>query len=92
MNIFEVFATERNLSLQWPYDSNTLVNFIDWAVFSRKLAPSSIKSYLSHIKLVHSLRGFGTDAFKNFLCKTQIKGSCHETLTTINSHIQLKCH
>ena len=78
MNMFELFASERNIVLSWPFIPATVINFIDWAVFSRKLAPSSIKSYLSHMKLVHSLRGLDSSAFQNFLCKTQIKGVCHE--------------
>lgn len=50
-------------------------DFIHWATFIRKIAPSTIVQYLSHLRLIHELRGIDASACKNFLCKTQIRGA-----------------
>jgi len=75
LNMLEKFAHANKLTVVWPIALDTLTGFIDWAIFHKKLAPSSVKSYLSHIKLVHKLRGLDISACENFMCKTQLKGA-----------------
>jgi len=75
LNILEKFAIFENIKLSWPVSEYILIKFIDWAASTRNLAPSSISSYMSHIKLIHKLRGLNSDACDSFICKTQIKGA-----------------
>jgi len=75
MNILEKFASVTHCVISWPVKEHVLIDFVDWAVSSRKLAPSSISSYMSHIRLIHKLRGMDYSACDSFICKTQIKGA-----------------
>jgi len=75
LNVLEKFAHTHHIELKWPISVDVLSSFINWCVFHKNLAPSSITSYMSHIKLIHCLRGFDASACENFLCKTQLKGA-----------------
>jgi hypothetical protein len=75
LNTFEHFTREKKINVSWPLNVDVVSQFINWATFSRDLSPSTIVSYLSHLKLVHKLRGLDYSGVSNFICKTQIRGA-----------------
>ena len=75
LNCLEDFELESGLVLSWPVTPDIVSNFLHWCVFDRKLKPSSIVSYMSHIKLIHNLRGLDGSACDDFACKVQIRGA-----------------
>lgn len=86
LNIFEKFTHESSINPSWPLDSEVISNFIHWATFVRKISPSTIVSYLSHIRLIHDLRGLDSSACRSFICKTQIRGAQNLTFYEPASH------
>jgi hypothetical protein len=75
LNLYESFCASQKKITCWPISENVLGDFIDWATFSRNIKPSSIVSYISHLKLIHKLRKIDDSACNSFLCKTLIKGA-----------------
>jgi hypothetical protein len=75
LNTFENFASARKIVVSWPLDVAVVSEFISWATFSKDLSPNTITSYLSHLKLIHKLRGLDCSGVSNFICKTQIRGA-----------------
>jgi hypothetical protein len=71
LNTFENFAKVKKIIVTCPLDVAVVSDFISWVTFSRNLSPSTIISYLSHLKLVHRLRGLDYSGVSNFICKTQ---------------------
>jgi hypothetical protein len=65
----------KNLDSSFPINECTLGSFIDWATFEGKISPSTISAYISHLKLIHKLKGINTIGCDSFLCKTQIRGA-----------------
>jgi len=89
-NILENFALHTGVTITWPVNLTTITGFIDWAIIHKNLVPSSVRSYLSHIKLIHKLRGIDASACENFLCKTQIKGATNLQFYKPNSRVAKK--
>ena len=58
LNCFETFECSSGTHYDWPLSNNALSEFAAWAVSVRNLLPSTVKSYLSSISVIHELRGF----------------------------------
>ncbi len=53
----------------------TVRTFIHWCTFVRNLSPNTITLYMSHLKMIHNLRGVDDRSCTSFLSKTQIRGA-----------------
>jgi len=69
LQLLDKFQCETKLLIAWPLDTNFISAFIHWAIFVKKLAPTSVTSYMSHIKVIHKLRGIDHSACENFAFK-----------------------
>jgi hypothetical protein len=74
-NSFLKFCVAKNFNSSFPIDEYTLGSFIDWATFENRVSPSTISAYISHLRLIHKLKGISTVGCDSFLCKTQIRGA-----------------
>jgi len=75
LNLFNNFCHKKGIVASFPICEETLSRFINWLVFERKVKPTSVTAYLSHLKLIHKLRKLNTESFKSFICKAQIRGA-----------------
>ena len=73
--LLDKFQYETKLLITWPLDTNFISAFIHWAIFVKKLAPASVTSYMSHIKVIHKLRGIDHSACENFAFKRHLRGA-----------------
>jgi hypothetical protein len=74
-NAYEKFCKERSLDCVFPITEDRMGEFINWAIFLRKISPNSMTSYISNLKLIHNMRRIPTEGCDSFLCKTQIRGA-----------------
>jgi hypothetical protein len=76
LNTFACFEADMRNVYPWPLPITTCRAFVVWCHQCRKLAPSTIRSYMSAIKFVHSLRGYATDYISNdFTLAQLLKGA-----------------
>jgi hypothetical protein len=75
LNTFENFCKDCNVTAVWPLNQETVNGFIHWCTFVRKLSPNTITSYMSHLKMIHNLRGVDDSSCTSFLSKAQIRGA-----------------
>ena len=65
----------KNVLFSWPLNSTFISRFMHWAIFTKKLSPNSVSSYMSHIKLIHKLRGLETSCCEDHYFKFQLRGA-----------------
>jgi len=61
LNTFACFEADSRKVFPWPLPLSACRSFIVWGSTVRKLSHSTLKSYLSAIKFMHTLRGFNCD-------------------------------
>jgi len=61
LNTFACFEADSRKIFSWPLPISVCRAFIVWGSSVRKLSHATIKSYLSAIKFVHTLRGFNCE-------------------------------
>lgn len=74
LNCFKLYENTHPPSSSWPLNHTILCSFTVWACNERKLKSSSISSYLSSLKTIHSLQNLDCSAFDNFTLKSLIRG------------------
>ena len=74
LNCFKLYQSSHPPSSPWPINHIILCSFTVWACTERKLKSSTISSYLSSLKTIHSLRNLDCSAFENFTLKSLIRG------------------
>ena len=78
LNVFSCFEAHKRKVSTWPLSLPVCRAFVIWCFGVRKLAPSSIKSYLSAIKFIHNLRGFPSEHITtDFFLAQLLKGANH---------------
>ena len=81
--MWELCKDETNQDLTLPWTQREMLIFIDWLVNDRKVASSTIKSYLAGISKFHVLDGFDEPKLKTTLVKQVLKGKLNkEKITT----------
>jgi hypothetical protein len=75
LNAFKKFCVQKGVNYELPIASETMNDFVSWAILDLKISPDSIKSYVSNLKLIHKLKGLPTTGCSNFKCKTLIRGA-----------------
>ncbi len=75
LNVFCCFEAYTRKVSPWPLPITVCRSFVIWCFDKRKLAPSSIKSYLSGLKFITNLRGFPSEYIvEDFIIKQLLKG------------------
>jgi hypothetical protein len=80
LKCLEQFAVVNNLTLTWPLSKPSLRNFVQWALHSRKLSPTTLTLYLSVIKTAHKLKDLDTENFSDFFVTSMLKGASNLAL------------
>jgi hypothetical protein len=57
-NAFSEFESATGRKYSWPISREVWRSFIVWCHYDKKLSSNSIRTYLSALKFVHTLRGF----------------------------------
>ncbi len=84
MNCFIDFAQNEGIEVTWPFPIETVRAFTVWCLCYKNLKSSSVKSYISSIKMLHDLKGLHShDFLKDRLVTLALKGA--ENLRALNS-------
>jgi len=82
-NSFENFVADSKVSVTWPFNNNLWGSYIVWALTKKNLKPGTVKSYISSLKLAHTLKGIEfIDPLKNNLFKLYFTGAENLTIVT----------
>jgi hypothetical protein len=57
-NCFKKFELEEKLTVVWPLSVEVARSFVVWCLSKRNLKVSTVKLYLSSLKMIHTLQGF----------------------------------
>ena len=74
LNCFKKFEQTTLSQSSWPIPIKILCSFATWACNIKNLKSSTVESYLSSLKTIHSLRLLDCSAFENFVLKSIIRG------------------
>ncbi len=78
-------------NLDWPLTSTAICGFAAWALTSKGLKPSTVRSYLSSLATVHELKGYSSHVCFNPIVKRMLKGaenlSFYKTITSESSKV-----
>ncbi len=77
LNCFEKFAAEKNVNLTWPISDKLACDFICWAVNDKQLKSSTVKAYLSAIKIYHEMRKMQFLAMGSPIVKAMLRGAAN---------------
>ena len=58
----------------WPLSKDTIADYVTWSFTVKKLKSTTVTSYLSSLKCIHSLRSLSTENFDSSLVSTLIRG------------------
>jgi len=75
LNCFRDFDSQSSNSHKWPLSEKSISDFITWAVISRKLKSSTVKSYLCAINMAHKYAGLDGSSCSSFLASALLKGA-----------------
>jgi hypothetical protein len=74
-NCFDKFEAESEEKFSWPLDQMVIKNFIEWAVFVKKMTASTVESYLHCIGIIHRLKNCDGSACTSKVTKLLIRGA-----------------
>jgi hypothetical protein len=75
LNYLHLYEASLAELLEWPVSVSAVCGFASWALSSKDLKPSTVKSYLSSSATVHELRGYATNECFNPIVKRVVKGA-----------------
>ena len=75
LKCFKSFESSSPSKHNWPLTSESVQEFISWALSERKLKPATITSYLSTLSFMHSLQGFDCHSCSDTIAKAMIRGA-----------------
>jgi hypothetical protein len=82
VNSFSKFSLEQGFVTAWPIPIVSLRAYVGWSLKTKKLAPSTVKQYLSDLKNFHLLRGLPTKHFDDFFLASMIRGAENLSIQT----------
>jgi len=89
LNTFSCFEADTRKTYTWPLPVTACRAFVVWCHQVRKLAPSTIRSYMSAIKFVHGLRGFSCEYItQDFTLNQLLKGASKLALSSPSQNIR----
>ena len=71
---FSQFLNHVGYSVTLPASSDTLLLFINYLIYWRKVKLSTVKSYLSHVKILHKLNRVKVTQFDDIYIHQCLKG------------------
>jgi hypothetical protein len=77
LNSWNEFAIHTGTTSSWPFKIESLRGYVGWAITVKRLQPSTVKVYMSDLKLAHSLRNHSTEKFDDFFIKKMLTGADH---------------
>jgi len=81
------FESASGRKYSWPLSREVWRSFIVWCHYEKKLSPNSIRTYLSALKFVHTLRGFSCSHLdEDKLSKLLLNGAEHLGTNFSNHH------
>jgi len=75
LSSYKKFAYVNKIAVIFPFSVDDICGFTSWALIDAKLKPSTVKSYLSSLAVIHKLRNASAENFDNFIIKNLIKGA-----------------
>ena len=70
LSSYKKFAYVNKIPVIFPFSVDDICGFTSWALIDAKLKPSTVKSYLSSLAVIHKLRIVSAENFDNFIIKT----------------------
>ena len=74
-NCYKNFEKETNTCSPWPMTAMTVNRFCHWALTRKNLKVSTVENYLGSLCTLHKLNDLDDSGFKNFICKTILRGA-----------------
>jgi hypothetical protein len=78
------FHKEHGKPLELPVSEKTVLEFVHWLIFDRKLSAASISGYLAGVKKLHIVKGLPEPALRTNLIKMVLEGK--KNLESTNRH------
>jgi hypothetical protein len=75
LNAYERFCNETTTCSSFPITETNMGKFINWSIFKKNISPNSLTTYISNLKLIHSLRRIPAPGCDSKLCKMQVRGA-----------------
>ena len=74
VNCFRSFELFSSSSFPFPLTHQILCSFASWACMTKDLKSSTVETYLSSLKTIHSLNNLDSSGFNNFVLKNILRG------------------
>jgi hypothetical protein len=68
------FCREKGKPLELPVDEDTVLGFLHWLIFDRRLSAASISGYLSGVKKLHVVKGLQEPVLRSNIIKMVLDG------------------
>jgi hypothetical protein len=68
------FHKEKKKPLELPVSQNTVLEFVHWLIFDRKLTAASVSGYLAGVKKLHVVKGLPEPVLRSNLIKMVLEG------------------
>jgi hypothetical protein len=75
LNCFRDFENDSNCNYNWPLTENVICDFVSYALLTKQLKNSTVKSYLASLAFYHKLRSWDSSACSSFIANTMLKGA-----------------
>ena len=75
INSYINFCENDNITEMWPTNLELLKNYVQWAILDRGLSHTSIRSYLSSIRLAHTFMNIDSKIFDHEILKLMLRGA-----------------
>jgi hypothetical protein len=69
------FCSSENVPITWPISIENFRKYVNWSLTVKKLSPSTVKQYISDLKIAHNLRNLEPEFFSDFFTKSMLKGA-----------------
>ena len=93
LSLYNRFCNEFNIDNIFPIDIKHMRAFTTWALSSHGLQPSTVRSYLSSLKIVHELKDTVCVNFANDKCvKMLLKGANGTNITKKPARLAMNYH
>jgi hypothetical protein len=75
LSCYEKFASEKRISVDWPFSVTHVQMFINWAVLEKDYSTNTVRAYINHLATLHKLKNLSEDSCKNFVNNAMINGA-----------------
>jgi hypothetical protein len=90
LNCYYKFCHSENIPVTWPISIQNFRKYVNWSLTVKKLCPSTVKLYISDLKIAHNLRDLDPKIFSDFFTKSMLKGAENMSLySNISKHAKL---